>query len=91
MRPLIVSIQLDGEEKCTNGGTGRVKESNKIFYIEKYSKSFLPNDHHCAGEQLADKAHANSLCTTKPGVRYGDIPERTEVLNLLRICRYKQQ
>ena len=41
MRPLIVSIQLDGEEKCTNGGTGRVKESNKIFYIEKYSKSFL--------------------------------------------------
>ena len=41
MRPLIVSIQLDGEEKCTNGGTGRVKEFKKIFYIEKYSKSFL--------------------------------------------------
>ena len=41
MRPLIVSIQLDGEEKCTNGGTGPVKEFKKIFYIEKYSKSFL--------------------------------------------------
>ena len=41
MRPLIVSIQLDGEEKCTNGGTGRVKDFKKYIYnIKKYSKSF---------------------------------------------------